>query len=55
MSMYRGRGGGGQDRGRAYASVVERLYGEVQCIIGNGHMGPAVNRLTVTSENITFL
>ena len=38
-----GVGGGG---------VVD--YNEVQCIIGNGHIGsPPVDRLTDTYENIT--
>ena len=30
------------------------LAGEVQCIIGNGHMGPPPNIMTNTTENITF-
>ena len=30
------------------------LYGEVQCVMCNGHMGPPVNRQTHTTENITF-
>ena len=30
------------------------LYGEVQCIMGNGHMGLLVNRQADTTENITF-
>ena len=29
------------------------LYGEVQCIIGNGHMGSPCGQ-TDTTENITF-
>ena len=27
---------------------------EVQCIMGNGNMGPPVNRMTDMTENITF-
>ena len=32
----------------------EFLHVEVQCIMGNDHMGPLVNRLTHTTDNITF-
>ena len=34
----------------------ESLYGEVQCILGNGHMGTPeqTDRQTETTENITF-
>ena len=31
------------------------LYSEVQCIMGNDHMGTPVNRQTDTTKNITFL
>ena len=31
------------------------LYSEVQCIMGNGHMGPASPSLRIdTTENVTF-
>ena len=30
------------------------LYSEVQCIIGNGHRGTPLDRITDTCENITF-
>ena len=30
------------------------MYGEFQCIMGNGHMGPPLNKMTHTIENITF-
>ena len=31
-----------------------RLYSEVQCIMGNGHMGPPIPLLTDMTLNITF-
>ena len=41
---------GGDARARA------SLYRNVQCIMGNGHMGPPpVARQTHTSKNVTFL
>ena len=30
------------------------MYSEVQCIMGNGHMGTPQNRMTDTCENITI-
>ena len=30
------------------------VYSKFQCIMGNGHMGPPVDRHTHTGENITF-
>ena len=30
------------------------LYNEVQCILGNGHMGPHLCEQTDRTENITF-
>ena len=46
MSSYGGWGGG-----RATAGVP--LYSEIQCIIGNGHMGPPGEQIDMT-ENIAF-
>ena len=30
----------GQDRGRCWGGGGGSQYGEVQCIMGNGHVGP---------------
>ena len=34
--------------------MVYVLYGVFQYIMGNGHMGSPLNRMTATTENITF-
>ena len=51
-------GGDGVSTVRSHVQGVGALYSEVQCIMGNGHMGhlPGQNdRQTDTTENITFL
>ena len=40
---------------REVAKIENYNFYQVKCIIGNGHMGPPLNRQTDTSENITFL
>ena len=44
---------------RTWPCAGSSLYGEVQCFIGNGHMGPSALApppiQTDTTENITFL
>ena len=42
----------------AGVGVGGSLFGEVQCIMGNGQVGPTppvLNRMTNTTKNITFL
>ena len=46
--------GGGFCTVKSHVGRGGSLYGEVQCIMCNGHMGPPVNRQTGTTENITF-
>ena len=49
-----GGGGGRGDRFTGMSLYSVLLYGVLQCIMGNGHMGSPLNRMTATAENITF-
>ena len=50
--------GGGPSTMRSKLNKFEHVWGsvysDVQCIMGNGHMGPPSGGQTYTAENISF-